>query len=287
MKMTKLFRSTSTPICLTALAAILAGVVPASAADLARVSLNDDWRFIKSDPPGITDNLTYPRAPRSGRGRGGAAPAATNTTAFNPASGIAQYILPTGDNFIADPAKRYPAPDGNYGADIPYVSPSFNDSGWRQLDLPHDFGIEGPFIPPGQAGSDGATGRRPFFGVAWYRKHLSIPATDAGKQIYLDLDGAMSYAAVWCNGQIVGGWPYGYSSWRVDLTPAIKPGADNVIAIRLDNPAEFIAMVSRRRHLPERLAHQNGAGPRGAMGHLCHHAGNFRQVGNREHSNRK
>ena len=206
------------------------------AADLARVSLNDDWRFTKNDPPGITDNLTYPRAPRSGRGRGGAAPAATNAPAFNPTSGIAQYILPTGDSFIADPAKRYTRPDGNYGADIPYVSPSFDDSSWRQLDLPHDFGIEGPFIPPGQAGSDGATGRRPFSGAAWYRKHLSIPASDAGRQFYLDIDGAMSYAAVWCNGQIVGGWPYGYSSWRVDLTSAIKPGADNVIAIRLDNP---------------------------------------------------
>ena len=116
------------------------------------------------------------------------------------------------------------------------MNPSFDDSSWRQLDLPHDFGIEGPFIPPGQAGSDGATGRLPFFGVAWYRKHLSIPAADAGKQVYLDLDGAMSYATVWCNGQIVGGWPYGYSSWRVDLTPMIKPGADNVLAIRLDNP---------------------------------------------------
>ena len=96
---------------------------------------------------------------------------------------------------------------------------------------------KGRSFRPGQPGSDGATGRLPFFGVAWYRKHLAIPAADAGKQIYLDLDGAMSYATVWCNGQIVGGWPYGYSSWRVDLTPAIKPGADNVIAIRLDNPA--------------------------------------------------
>jgi beta-galactosidase len=209
----------------------------ALAADLARVSLDDDWRFVKSDPPGITDNLAYPRAPRSGRGRGGAASNATsNAPAFSPTAGIAQYILPTGDSFIADPAKRYPKPDGNYGADIPYVSPAFDDSSWRQLDLPHDFGIEGPFIPPGQAGSDGGTGRRPFFGAAWYRKHLPVPAADAGKQFYLDLDGAMSYAAVWCNGQIVGGWPYGYSSWRVDLTPAIKPGADNVIAIRLDNP---------------------------------------------------
>ena len=206
------------------------------AADLARVSINDDWRFIKGDPDGITNNLAYPRAPRTGRGRGGAS---TNppAPAFNPATGIAEYILPTGNSFIADPAKRYAKPDGNYGADIPYVSPSFDDSGWRQLDLPHDFAIEGPFIPPGKPGSDGAMGRLPFFGVAWYRKQLPIPAADAGKQIYLDLDGAMSYATVWCNGQIVGGWPYGYSSWRVDLTPVIKPGADNVLAIRLDNPA--------------------------------------------------
>jgi beta-galactosidase len=46
----------------------------------------------------------------------------------------------------------------------------------------------------------------------------------------------MSYAAVWCNGRFVGGWPYGYASWQVDLTPFLKPGASNVLAIRLDNP---------------------------------------------------
>ncbi len=201
---------------------------------MARVSIDDDWRFTKNDPTGITDNLVYPRAPRQGRGRGTPPPETTN--AFSPTAGIAQYILPTGNEFIADPAKRYPKPDGNYGADIPYVRPTFDDRQWKQIDLPQDFAIEGPFIPPGQSGSDGATGRLPYFGVAWYRKHLAIPAADAGKQIYLDLDGAMSYAAVWCNGQIVGGWPYGYASWRVDLTPFIKSGADNVLAIRLDNP---------------------------------------------------
>jgi beta-galactosidase len=227
-----MFCSLRMQIRLIALAALFQTIIPATAADLGRVSLNNDWRFIKNDPPDVVENLTYPRAPR--RGRGGEA---TNAPAFEPNSGIARFVLPTGDDFIADPAKRYAKPDGNYGGDIPYVSSTFDDSHWRQLDLPHDFGIEGPFIRPGQAGSDGATGRRPFFGVAWYRKHLSIPASDAGKEIYLDIDGAMSYAAVWCNGQIVGGWPYGYASWRVDLTPMIKPGADNLIAIRLDNPA--------------------------------------------------
>ena len=203
-----------------------------------RISVNDDWRFIRNDPATETqseaDNLTYPRSPRRG-GRGGRG--ATESVPVDLTSGIAAFILPTGNDFIADPAKHYVRPDGNYGANIAYVKPDFDDTGWREIDLPHDFGIEGPFIQPGQAGSDGATGRLPFYGVAWYRKHLTIPASDSGKQIYLDIDGSMSYTAVWCNGQIVGGWPYGYSSWRVDLTPYIKFGAENVLAIRLDNPA--------------------------------------------------
>ena len=207
------------------------GALMAADSPRERISFDDEWRFTKNDPAGITDNLAYPRTAGRG-GRGATAPAPVD-----PTSGIAKFILPTGNSLIADPAKQYARPAGNYGADIPYVSPTFNDSAWRQLDLPHDFGIEGPFLPPGEVGSDGATGRLPYFGIAWYRKHLSLPAADAGKQIYLDLDGSMSYTTVWCNGQIVGGWPYGYSSWRVDLTPYVKPGADNVLAIRLDNPA--------------------------------------------------
>jgi beta-galactosidase len=54
--------------------------------------------------------------------------------------------------------------------------------------------------------------------------------------VFLDVDGAMSYASVWLNGHYLGGWPYGYTSFQVDLTPFLKPGAGNVIAIRLDNP---------------------------------------------------
>ncbi len=211
------------------------GCIATSESPRQRISINNDWCFTRNDPAsGLTDNLNYPRNPGRG-GRGGRG--ATAAVPVVPTSGIAAFILPTGNDFIADPAKRYVRPAGNYGADIAYVSPTFNDSNWRKLDLPHDFAIEGPFIPPGQAGSDGAMGRLPFFGVAWYRKHLTIPTADAGKQIYLDIDGSMSYTAVWCNGQIVGGWPYGYTSWRVDLTPYIKFGADNVLAIRLDNPA--------------------------------------------------
>jgi len=80
-------------------------------------------------------------------------------------------------------------------------------------------------------------GRLPSAGVGWYRKKLKLSSEDAGKSIFLDVDGAMSYAAVWVNGQFVGGWPFGYASWRLDLTPYLKTGAENQLAIRLDNPS--------------------------------------------------
>ncbi|UGQ44847.1 beta-galactosidase GalB [Massilia endophytica] len=114
------------------------------------------------------------------------------------------------------------------------ASPSLDDKAWRKLNLPHDFGIEGPF----RQEYDGETGKLPWWGVAWYRKHFTSPASDAGKRVYLDIDGAMSHATVWLNGKQVGGWPYGYASFRVDLTPHLKPGAENVVAIRVDNPQE-------------------------------------------------
>jgi len=74
--------------------------------------------------------------------------------------------------------------------------------------------------------------------VGWYRKHFTVEPADAGQRLYLDVDGAMAYAAVWLNGQFVGGWPYGYTSFRLDLTPFVNWGAENVVAIRLDNPPE-------------------------------------------------
>jgi beta-galactosidase len=74
--------------------------------------------------------------------------------------------------------------------------------------------------------------------VGWYRKQFTVARADAGRRIYLDFDGAMAYASVWLNGHFVGGRPYGYSSFRVDLTPHLKVGGENVVAVRLDNPEE-------------------------------------------------
>jgi beta-galactosidase len=70
----------------------------------------------------------------------------------------------------------------------------------------------------------------------WYRKKLNLPSSDDGKSIFLDIDGAMSYSMVWLNGRFVDGWPYGYASYRLNLTPHVIFGQSNVLAIRLDNP---------------------------------------------------
>jgi len=100
--------------------------------------------------------------------------------------------------------------------------------------LPHDWAIEGPF----QQELWGETGKLPYQGAGWYRKHFTVPAADAGKRIQFEIDGAMSYSEVWLNGRFVGGWPYGYSSYQLDLTPYLNFGGENVLAVRLENVRE-------------------------------------------------
>ena len=170
-----------------------------------RININRDWRYQIDDPDGVGAALHYSR--------------------------LKPYLLPCANDFIIF-GKRYQRPEGNPGENIGYVKSDFDDSEWRHLNLPHDWAIEGPF----NIDYNGSTGKLPYWGIRWYRKTLELSQDDAGKQIYLDIDGAMSYASVWCNGQYVGGWPYGYASFRLDLTPYIKAGQKNVLAIRLDNP---------------------------------------------------
>ena len=109
-------------------------------------------------------------------------------------------------------------------------SVEFNDNYWKKLNLPHDWAITGPF----RIELEGATGKLPWKGIGWYRKHFMLSVADAAKQIFVDFDGAMANAKIWLNGKYVGTWPYGYNSFRMDLTPYIKAGQENVLAVRLD-----------------------------------------------------
>lgn len=175
-----------------------------------RISFNADWLFSTEDVPSSKEVLSYPR--------------------------IKPWLLPTANKFrnAADaPAVR---PEGNPpGAEhIRCLRPDFDDSQWRKLDLPHDWGIEREF----DIDLPGQTGKLPWWGLGWYRKHFKLPATAAGQKIFFDVDGAMAYSSVWVNGQLAGGWPFGYASFRVDITPYVKVGGDNVLVVRLDNPPD-------------------------------------------------
>jgi beta-galactosidase len=206
-----------------------------------RVSINGDWRFVKYDSRAAADDLIYDVRPETDDRQDDRPADAEPTEAVEveaSRAALKRWILPTGNDFVRNPSNRHARPVGNPGSDFPFVQASFDDISWETLDLPHDWAIEGPFQQGWNTQVGGGMGRLPSPGVAWYRKQLDVPASEAGKSVFLDVDGAMSYAMVWLNGHLVGGWPYGYASWRVDLTPYVEPGGENQLAIRLDNPPD-------------------------------------------------
>lgn len=110
--------------------------------------------------------------------------------------------------------------------------PSYDDSDWRQLELPHDWAVEGDFSPENPSGTGG--GALPG-GIGWYRKTFFAPAEEAERVWRLDFDGVYMNAEVFVNGVSLGVRPYGYISFGYDISPLLKWGAENVVAVRVDN----------------------------------------------------
>jgi beta-galactosidase len=184
---------------------------PAMAEDSPRQVLPFDasWYFTKDDPADVAGKL-------------------------DDAQGNAA-IEKTGQVFSEVEKSPSPLPAvvaSDLGKDVAYVQPQFDDSSWRLLDLPHDWAIEEPFDLKYAA----ATAKLPYWGVGWYRHHFDLPSSDQNRRIFLRIDGAMSHSMVWINGHFAGGWPYGYTSYELDLTPYLVFGGSNVLAVRLDNP---------------------------------------------------
>ena len=204
-----------------------------------RILLDSGWRFFKYSNPNQADKLIYdirPLVTENDDGKDADTMPTDAETVQAAKEALKPWILPTANDFIKDPSQRHIRPKGNPGQDFAFVQAGFDDSAWEPVTLPHDWAIAGPFYTGDKPEVGGGMARLPSQGVAWYRRRLDIPASDKGKSIFLDVDGAMSYAMVWINGTLVGGWPYGYASWRVDLTPYLKPGGINQLAIRMDNP---------------------------------------------------
>ena len=117
--------------------------------------------------------------------------------------------------------------------DVPEAScPDFDDSGWRVLDLPHDWAVEGDFSIDNPSGTGG--GALPG-GIGWYRKTFGPSSADSDRLWRIDFDGVYMNAEVFVNGESLGVRPYGYISFGYDITPLLKWDAENVIAVRVDN----------------------------------------------------
>ena len=135
----------------------------------------------------------------------------------------------------------------NLGRDISWVQADFNDSDWRTLNLPHDWFVELPFLQEGAKDVPGALPNPRGFGqgskdadpakgadVGWYRRTFEIPATDAGRQLFLEMDGVFRNSLVWLNGHCLGRHVSGYTGFAYNLTPYANIGKKNVLVVRVD-----------------------------------------------------
>ena len=183
-----------------------------------KVPLKDGWRFVKADDPAAGTNLT-----------------------LQAMSGILDWA----EKCDGGMGSSRPTDGGGQGLaalpDFAWAKPEFDDSAWREVRVPHDWGVDKPFDsdrPYGDAFLD-------VTGVGWYRYKVivnseelivgdvKVPMPKNGR-VYFECDGAMSYSMFFLNGKFLGGWPYGYTRWRIDLTPAL-PDGEHVIAIRCHN----------------------------------------------------
>jgi beta-galactosidase len=179
-------------------------------------------------------------------GKGGATPRGGNTvtggipTAGTPAGGATTggggvpQITPIGNRVRTimplDRGWLFNKGDAS-GAD----GTSFADSTWRPVNLPHDWSVEGPFSQTAPM-----TGRGGYLasGIGWYRIHFSLPTTVTSGQVYVEFDGVMANSTVYINGTALGTHPYGYVSFRYDMTKSFKFGVENVIAVKTDTTTQ-------------------------------------------------
>jgi beta-galactosidase len=142
-------------------------------------------------------------------------------------------------------------------------TPALDDANWEAVDLPHDFMVEGkgqaivipnpnarggagrggnanapttpegPFDPrsPGGSGNGYLNG-----GIGWYRKTFTVPQNATARRVLLEFEGVYMNSEIWLNGEKIGGRPYGYSTFEIDLTSHVKIGAPNVLAVRVYVP---------------------------------------------------
>ena len=114
-----------------------------------------------------------------------------------------------------------------------FLRVTYNDSAWQTVNIPHDYVVEGAFDPK----AEGQHGNLPVE-PAWYRKTLSIPATDHGRRLSLEFDGVYRDSQMWLNGHFLGRHASGYTSFRYDISEIAIPGTNNLLVVHVD-PSGF------------------------------------------------
>lgn len=111
---------------------------------------------------------------------------------------------------------------------------AFDDSTWQPVTLPHDWAVALPYTNENTSASTGFKAG----GIGWYRKTFNLPKSDKNKKIWVEFDGIYNNSAIWLNGHYIGGRPYGYSSFQVDLSQYANYGDNtNVITVKVDRTA--------------------------------------------------
>jgi len=171
--------------------------------------LREGWKFDREEAPGNLRYLSFER--------------------------MTKWLDFMGRDLLELPEPCLTPESGEPSLYCPFRKPDYDDSKWRSVEVPHDWGVEHAFLPD-LAFLDAYLD---VTGPGWYRRRFdpaSVRFTGKdGERLFFESDGAMSYSMVWVNGHFVGGWPYGYTPWRVELTKWVKPGAENVLAIRCFN----------------------------------------------------
>jgi beta-galactosidase len=113
------------------------------------------------------------------------------------------------------------------------TSVGYDDSGWRTLDVPHDWSIElDPTAGPGTSAGTGFLQG----GLGFYRKTFTLSPSRAGDRVSIEFDGVYMNSEVYLNGQLLGTHPYGYTGFAFDITGlAHADGTPNVVAVKVQN----------------------------------------------------
>ncbi len=129
---------------------------------------------------------------------------------------------------------------GTAGQSKSPIMQNFDDSGWREINLPHDWVVDLPYNKDASHshGYKCVGWNYPENSVGWYRKHLAIPAEDYGKQVSIEFEGIFRDSEVFCNGFYLGHERSGYASRVYDLSPYLTYGGGNVITVRCDASTE-------------------------------------------------